>query len=227
MQYKEPIKKYIPDEMNNPYLLAQKEWDDRIGSARVQAANWRIMAFSLMALCMLLTAGLIYQGSQSKIRPYMVHINTDGSAQNMGPIPAKYNPQLPEIKYFLSQFVTYTQSLPLDPVVAKQNWVKAYMFLRPAAATKMNKYVSQQNPFSLIGKETREVTINVIAPVSGNTYQVRWKLDAYDEEGNHKRETYMTGMFTIDIASPKDEKVLAVNPLGLYIRDFNFAKEQN
>jgi len=37
-----------------PYQKAAQVWDDRIGSARVQARNWRLMAFG----CLLLSGGL-------------------------------------------------------------------------------------------------------------------------------------------------------------------------
>ena len=33
-----------------PYQRAAQVWDDRIGSARVQARNWRFMAFGCLAL---------------------------------------------------------------------------------------------------------------------------------------------------------------------------------
>ncbi len=32
-------------EPETPYQRAAQAWDDRIGSARVQAKNWRLMAF--------------------------------------------------------------------------------------------------------------------------------------------------------------------------------------
>ena len=31
-----------------PYQAAQQLWDERIGSARVQAAHWRLMAFGTL-----------------------------------------------------------------------------------------------------------------------------------------------------------------------------------
>ena len=37
-----------------PYQKAAQVWDDRIGSARVQARNWRLMAFGSL----ILSAGL-------------------------------------------------------------------------------------------------------------------------------------------------------------------------
>ena len=33
-----------------PYQRAEQLWDERIGSARVQAANWCLMAFGALAL---------------------------------------------------------------------------------------------------------------------------------------------------------------------------------
>ena len=40
-----------------PYQAAQQLWDERIGSARVQAANWRRMAFGSLGLAFLVAAG--------------------------------------------------------------------------------------------------------------------------------------------------------------------------
>ena len=37
-----------------PYLRAKKEWDERIGSAIVQAKNWRLLALITSVLALLL-----------------------------------------------------------------------------------------------------------------------------------------------------------------------------
>jgi type IV secretory pathway TrbF-like protein len=44
-------------EPETPYQRAAQVWDDRIGSARVQAKNWRLMAFGSLALSAALSAG--------------------------------------------------------------------------------------------------------------------------------------------------------------------------
>ena len=41
-----------------PYQKAGQIWDDRIGSARVQARNWRLMAFGSLLLSGGLSAAL-------------------------------------------------------------------------------------------------------------------------------------------------------------------------
>jgi type IV secretory pathway VirB9-like protein len=49
-------------EQVTPYQRAAQAWDDRIGSARVQAKNWRLAFFGTLALSGALTAGIIWQG---------------------------------------------------------------------------------------------------------------------------------------------------------------------
>jgi type IV secretory pathway TrbF-like protein len=211
----------------NRYHDSKRVWDERIGDARVQAANWRLVALGTIILGIVLAYGLIYQSSKSKIIPYMVRVNSDGSAQVNGPIPDHYQPQQTEIKYFLRQFVQWVRTIPTDPVVFKQNWLTAYSFLRPAAAMKMTGIVGKENPAALIGNETREVNITSILSITNNSYQIRWKETSFAGDGRQKEQVNMSGIFTTQVITPSDEKVLNVNPLGLYIQDFSWGKENN
>ena len=52
-----------------PYQKAAQVWDGRIGSARVQARNWRFMAFGCLALAIGLSGGVIWQSGRSTITP--------------------------------------------------------------------------------------------------------------------------------------------------------------
>ena len=51
MQFKRSIRRYgRTPEPETPFQRAGQMWDERIGSARVQARNWRLMAFGGLAL---------------------------------------------------------------------------------------------------------------------------------------------------------------------------------
>lgn len=223
----EPTPNYKPSEGPvTPYQRAKEEWDNRIGNARVQAFNWRLCALASLGLCIILAFGLIYQSSKSMVTPYVVQVDGDGLVKAIGPAKeSNYVPQEKEIKYFLSQLVQKTRMIPLDPVVAKQNWVSAYAFMLPSAAAKMNEIVKAENPMAKVGQETVQVDINVIVRMSKDTYQVRWKEDTFSKEGAPKASCKMTGLFTIAFSTPRTEKELMVNPLGLYIKDFSWSKE--
>ena len=44
-----------------PYESAEQVWNDRIGSARVQAKKWRLTAFGCLVLALLMTGGLVWR----------------------------------------------------------------------------------------------------------------------------------------------------------------------
>ncbi|WP_268968804.1 VirB8/TrbF family protein, partial [Tsuneonella flava] len=49
MIFKRSIQRYgVTPQPETPYQRAGQLWDERIGSARVQARNWRLVAFSCL-----------------------------------------------------------------------------------------------------------------------------------------------------------------------------------
>src|SRR3546814_11520212 len=50
-----------------PYQQAAPVWDERIGSARAQARNWRWMAFGCLGLSLLMVVGLLWQLGSSPV----------------------------------------------------------------------------------------------------------------------------------------------------------------
>ena len=51
MLFKRTLQRYgRTDAPVTPYQKAAQLWDERLGSARVQAKNWRLMAFGSLAL---------------------------------------------------------------------------------------------------------------------------------------------------------------------------------
>ena len=52
-----------------PYQKAGQIWDDRIGSARVQAKNWRLAFFGALLMSSGLAAGLVWQSTRGTVTP--------------------------------------------------------------------------------------------------------------------------------------------------------------
>src|SRR5258705_10997899 len=80
-----------------PYQKAAQIWDERIGSARVQARNWRLMAFGCLLLSGWLAASLVWQSTQGTITPWVVEIDHLGQAQAVSPASPFYQPTDPQI----------------------------------------------------------------------------------------------------------------------------------
>ena len=113
MQFRRSLQRYgqTPEPVT-PYQKAEQLWDERIGSARVQAKNWRLMA-----------AGLV---SQSRGTPYVVEVDRAVQVRAVGAAVTPYRPTDAQIAYHLARFVTDVCSLSTDPVVVRQNWLEAY-----------------------------------------------------------------------------------------------------
>ena len=62
-------------EPETPYQRAAQVWDDRIGSARVQARNWRIMAFGSLFLSAGFAAALVWQSARGTVVPWVVQLS--------------------------------------------------------------------------------------------------------------------------------------------------------
>ncbi|GBQ65326.1 conjugal transfer protein TrbF [Ameyamaea chiangmaiensis NBRC 103196] len=108
-------------EPETPYHKAGQVWDDRIGSARVQARNWRLAFFGCLALSGGLAAGLVWQSLRGTVTPWVVQIDHLGQAQAVGPATTAYRPTDPQIAWYLARFISEVRGIPADPVVLRQN----------------------------------------------------------------------------------------------------------
>src|ERR1700712_718680 len=88
-----------------PYQKAGQLWDERIGSARVQARSWRLIAFGCLAISSGLAAGLVWQSTQSRIAPYVVEVDRLGEARAVAPADRDYRPTDPQIAWHLGRFI--------------------------------------------------------------------------------------------------------------------------
>src|SRR3546814_1154713 len=109
-------------EPTTPYQRAAQAWDDRIGSARVQAKNWRLAFFGSLALSGGVTGGLIWQSARGHIVPWVVQVDRLGDAQAVASAEAGYRPTDPQVAFQLPRFIEQVRSLPADPVVVLQHW---------------------------------------------------------------------------------------------------------
>ncbi len=214
---------YHADVPLTPYQRARQEWDDRIGSARVQAKNWRFMAFLSMFVALILLVMLVISLSLNQNNVYVAQVTAGGQVVNVAPLQKNYTPTQAEEEYFLSHFIQLIRSVSLDPVVAKQNWLQAYQFLTSSASEQLNTFMQQHNPLDLLGKKTVSVTISNINPLSNNTYDVDWVEKTIDANGQAEGEQSYNGEFTLMVKAPTTQKAILQNPLGIYITNFHIS----
>jgi type IV secretory pathway TrbF-like protein len=139
-------------EPETPYQRAAQVWDDRIGSARVQARNWRLIAFGNLALAAGVAAALVWQSLSGTIVPWVVQVDRFGTAQAVAPAIADYRPTDPQIAWHLARFIEEVRSITADPVIIRQNWLQAYDFVTDKGALALNDYARVNDPFGKVGR---------------------------------------------------------------------------
>lgn len=223
--FKRSIQRYgqTPEPVT-PYQKAGQLWDERIGSARVQAKNWRLMAFGSLALSCALAGGVIWQSLQTKIVPYVVEVDRLGEAQAIAPAHAQYLPSDAQIGYFLAHFISDVRSLSTDPVVVRNNWLQAYAFATDHAAVFLDDYARANDPFQHVGERSVSVQVTSVVRVSGSSFQVKWTEQTYDHDALASTQ-HWTAILTIVTRPPVTVDVLRQNPLGLYVNAIAWSRE--
>ena len=207
-----------------PYQKAGQVWDERIGSARVQARNWRLMALGCLALSFLSSGALVWRSLQSTVTPYVVEVDETGAARAVAPAETHYTPSDAQIAHHLANFIQNVRDLSTDPVVVRENWLKAYDFVTAEAAITLNEYARDNDPFADIGRKSRTVDVVSVVRVSDTSFQARWIEKTYEGGALTGAERF-TGLFAIVTQAPRDAETLRANPLGLYVRSLNWSQD--
>jgi type IV secretion system protein TrbF len=207
-----------------PYQKAAQVWDERIGSARVQAKNWRLMAFGCLLLSGGLASALVWQSIGGTVTPWVVEVDRLGQVQAVAPADSSYLPTDPQIAFHLARFVEDVRGLPADGIVLRQNWLRAYDFTTDRGAAALNDFARNNDPFANLGKLQISVEVSSVIRASPGSFRVAWIQRAY-ENGSLSATERWTAILTIVIDAPRDADRLRKNPLGVYVNAVNWSKE--
>lgn len=211
-------------EPETPYQKAAQVWDERIGSARVQARNWRLMAFGSLFLSAGLAGGLFWQLARGTVVPWVVQVDKLGEAQAVAPAQVHYQPTDPQIAWYLARFIEWVRSVPADPVIVRQNWLRAYDFTTTTGATALNDYARADDPFAKIGKQQVAVEVSSVIRASPSSFRVAWVQRRY-QDGVLADTTRWSAILSVQVQMPHDADRLRRNPLGIHVTAINWSKE--
>ena len=211
-------------EPETPYQRAGQVWDERIGSARIQARNWRWMAFGGLLLSTGLSGGLLWQSMQSRVVPYVVEVDRLGEARAVAPVAADYRPTDPQIAWHLGRFIVNVRSISLDPVLMRENWLSAYDFVTDRGGQFLGEYARSADPFGQVGTRTVSVQVTSVVRASDRSFQVKWTETAY-ERGSLAGTSRWTAILSVVVRPPSSAEALRKNPLGLYVDAIDWSRE--
>jgi type IV secretion system protein VirB5 len=225
MRFRRSAQRYgTTPEPVTPYQKAAQLWDERIGSARAQARNWRLMAFGGLALSTGLSGGLVWQSLQSRVVPFVVEVDRLGEPRALQPADQDYRPTDPQVAWHLARFITDVRTVSLDPVLMRANWLSAYDFVTPRGARFLGDYARSADPFAEVGTRTVSVQVTSVVRASDRSFQVKW-IESSFERGNLASTSHWTAMISVVMRPPASPEVLRKNPLGLYVDAIDWSQE--
>ncbi len=209
-----------------PYQRAAQVWDERIGSARVQARNWRYMAFGSLILAAGFAGALVWQSARGTVVPWVVQVDALGEAQAVAPASADYEPTDPQIAFHLGRFIEQVRSIPADPIIVRQNWLRAYEFTTDRGAAALNDYARANDPFTRVGRQQIAVEVSSVIRASTRSFRVAWTERHY-KNGQLSTTERWTAILTVVIQPPRSAERLRANPLGIYVNAISWSREMS
>lgn len=181
---------------------------------------------SLLITNILLVSSLIYQSNKSVMVPWVVEKDPNGNAVAIGMAKqTNYIPQEKEKQYFIERFIRDSRNITFDSVKAKEQFTAAFALTTQATRNKLGEEIRKENIAGRIGQETTQLQMISNVQQSPDTYQVRWTEEVFNHDGTLKEKYNMVGSFTVEVNGVKDENQWRLNPLGIYIKNFSWARE--
>jgi len=207
-----------------PYQRAGQVWDDRMGLAVGHARNWRRLAVANLVLAGFLAAGWWVQADRAVVKPFVVEVSDWGETQRITAIGGRYEPTEAQIGHALAGWVRDVRSKSTDPIVIRQNWLRAYDLMTPKAAGFLNAWAQDHDPFADVGREAVNVEILNVVRRSERTFDLQWRETRF-VSGQAAGAARWRALITTAIRPPRTEAELMKNPLGLKIEDVSWTPD--
>ena len=211
----------------NPYLAARQEWSERYGTYAKAAAAWRIVGILGLTMAVIGFGYAMYLSTQVKLVPYIVEVDKLGTSVAAGfPQQIEYA-DARVVRATLGNFVTSFRSITPDAVVQKQYIDRTYALLRMSdpSTEKVNAWFRSNSPFEKAKTATVAIEVNNIVALSNQTYQIDWTEYERDRQGKETGTRRFRGIATVTLTAPQDEAIIRLNPIGLYVQDFDWTAQ--
>lgn len=228
------IKSKQPDEATcvaareNIYFQSKLLWNNLYGDIETKLENaYRIIAI-LAGVIMLAIIGFIVIAGQSRVQPYVavLHNNDLLTVTDVNAVDAKaFKPKLALM--MAKQFIQASRTVSVDRQINQNNRLKAYAFVRGAAAKRLGEYYEKHNPDTLARNAIHSVQITTLLRKSEKTLDIRWQEEVRSRKSGEIIESrpYSAEM-TFDFDKTSGNRVIAgQNPLGFYIDQLVWAED--
>jgi type IV secretory pathway TrbF-like protein len=209
--------------LNSPHSAARQFVE--IWGGPIVLNAWLKGAVALLSvLVLVLAGGLVHATSQAaQVKPLVVRIDAIGRAEAVSYDAATWKPQTPELRYFLTRFVTLHFARMRGTIA--RDFPNSLMFLSDGKQAEILGAAGKGSVESFVQDPTadeRDIEVKNVtfSDLSTPPYQASVDFVALDY-GSNSRQARKTETFTAQVAFVLRDSVpnayVPVNPLGLQI----------
>jgi type IV secretory pathway TrbF-like protein len=226
--------KRLPAASANPYLSARNQWNEHTKGLMNAARLWQTVALLCLMITLAAIGGVLHLAAQSKFIPYVIEMDKLGQTAAVAPASLAAPVDSRVVRASLAAFMSNARLVTPDIALQRKAILSVYAMLHgdDAAATKMTAWLNgndDNNPFHRAAKETVETEIVSVIPQSPDSWQIEWNEKLFDRQGVPIGQPYrMKALATVEIVPPDastTEEKLRQNPLGVFVKDFNWSKQ--
>lgn len=212
--------------LENPYVTARREWNERYGSYIARARTWQLVALAALGLCAILVMALVKMAGQSRVEPFIVEVDKLGEAVAVKPAQ-KAAPTADEkiIRFQLASYITNARSVTPDPIVQKRWLDSVYAVSGTSAISFLNDFYKKNDPFSIAKGSMISVEIQTALPLSKTTWQINWVENRRGLNGQIEGMTRWQAVLTVAIYPPMNQKQIILNPTGVVVDQISWTQQ--
>lgn len=211
----------------NPYLASRLEWDERYGDCIARAKKSDRIAQICAVIALLSTFGLVVMA----LRPpkvIVVAVNSSGQYLASGVSGQSVTVTEDMKRSTLSEWVTNLRMVTPDGVSQRRAVEKVYSMISSGSPAQsfVSDFYRGEPPQNRAQSQTVHVEVNTVLPTSDKTYEVEWLEITRDLQGKVLAQQRWKGAFTFVVSTspPNDERLLRLNPIGLYMTQASWSK---
>ena len=172
------------------------------------------------------TGGMVALSLRSRTVPYVVAVDSlgrqlaAGSADETSPADDRLK------RASLFEWVSDLRSVTTDGIAQRKAIDRVYSRIANGsqAMTLISDFYRADPPHKRAQVLTVSVDVQSVLPTSDKTYQIEWTETTRDLLGQIKSRDHWKGAFSIAVNPPSDERLVRVNPLGIYVTNASWAR---
>ena len=210
----------------NPYLAARREWDERYGEIIIRARNWRFMAMLSAVVALVAVGGIVHLSTRSKVVPFVVALDSLGRTVAAGAADEATGTDEKLKKATLFAWIEDLRLVTSDAIAQRKaiDHVYAHLAMGSEAQAFVTAFYRGDPPQQRGQTQTVSIEVKSVLPNSERTYEIEWVETTHDLNGGILATDHWKGAFTIAINPPVEERLMRLNPLGIYITNAAWTK---